>query len=82
MEQHLKDLLSELLYKCASAAYDHNYSSQSYMFEIDNYKAMISSLITLAEKSGVDISEVESSYCGWSYKACDFLNYEELTKYW
>ena len=82
MEQHLKDLLSEILYKCAYAAYNEHYSTASYDLEVAKYVTMISVLISLAETSGVDISEVESSYCGWSYKASDFVNYEDLTKYW
>lgn len=82
MEQHLKDQLEELLYQYAIAAYNTHYSSASYERTMEQYKSMISVLITVAEKSGIDISNVKASYCGWEYSIEDFSNYEILTKYW
>lgn len=82
MEQHLKDLLSEILYEYAYAEYNDSYSTNSYEFKKSQYVAMISVLISLAEKSSIDISYTEGEHCGWSYKASDFVNYEDLTKYW
>lgn len=82
MEQHLKDLLSEILYEYAYAEYNDSYSTESYEFEKSRYEAMISVLISIAEKSSIDISNTVGEHCGWSCKASDFVNYEDLTKYW
>lgn len=82
MEKYLRDQLKDLIYKYAVKAYDDYYSSASYSEYMQSYKEMISVLISLAEKSGINISDIKAEYCGWCYSIEDFLNYENLTKYW
>lgn len=72
--------MKDILYRIAYYKYTNCYSSSCYTSVLNDLECALSPLISLAEKLGLDLSSIKSSYCGWEYNADEFLNYEDLTK--